>query len=145
MSKNLKEPEIVNCMNQEMLERAMLLRQQSEEAERQMEFVMQQIGEMTAFKESLDRFDASKETEILVPLGRGIYTKAHRKDEKKVFVEVGAGVVIKKEVGETIEVIENQIIKFKEVRVKLSEQLQEYAENFQEMLEEVQRMKNESE
>jgi prefoldin alpha subunit len=129
-------------MDQEILQRAMILRQQSEEAERQLEFVEQQIKELGEFGESLKELDKKKEQEMLAPLGKGVYTKAKRKDEK-LFVEVGAGIVVRKSPNEARKVIEGQLKKFVEAKVQLSSKLEAFALEFHHMLHEIERVKSE--
>jgi len=124
----------------ELLHRAMLLKQQSEESEQQLKFVQQQIAELKSFMRTLEELERNKEGEILAPLGKGVYTKAERKDEK-LFVEVGANVIVRKTGAEAEKIIEEQIKKFTEVRIQLSAQLEVFREEFKKMLEEVERIK----
>ncbi len=60
--------------------------------------------------------------------------KARFEDEKKLFVEVGAGVVVRKTPEEAQEVIKKQIQRFHEVKMHLTAQLHEYAEEFRRMV-----------
>lgn len=130
----------MHYMEQEILQRAMVMRQQSEEIERQLEFIKEQIYELEKFAESLQALRDSKETEILAPLGKGVYVKSERKEDT-FFVEVGAGVVVKKSLEDTKRVIDNQIDKFSKVKVHLLEQLEAFATQFRAMLTEVQHLR----
>ena len=130
-------------MDQEILQRAMQLRQESEYAEQQLQFVVQQIGELQDFEKGLEFLERSKEKEILAPLGKGVYVKADRKEEGKIFVEVGAGIVLKKTPAEARETIKGQIKRFQEARIQLNHQLHEHALEFQKMLAQVEAMKKE--
>ena len=125
---------------QEILQRAMTLKEQSEESENQLNFVMQQIRELLEFSKILEELEKNKEKEILAPLGKGVYAKADRKDEK-LFVEVGVGVVVRKTPKETKKVIEDQLKKFSEARIQLTAQLEVFKEEFRYMLEQVERLK----
>jgi prefoldin alpha subunit len=126
-------------MQQEILQRAMMLRQQSEEVERQLEFVDQQILELDEFGKGLREFGTGKK-EILAPLGKGVYTKADAKDEK-LFVEVGAGVIVRKTPEEARKIIGEQMLKFQEAKVQLTSQLDSFKAEFTVMLEEVEKLK----
>lgn len=128
-------------MEQEILQRALMMKQQSEEIEKQLQFVKEQIFELNAFAENLQELACNKEKEILAPLGKGVYIKSERK-ENEFFVEVGAGVVVKKSLEDTKKVIENQIDKFDKVKVHLLGQLDEFANQFRVMLSEVQGIKD---
>lgn len=128
-------------MEQELLQKAMQLRQGSEEAEQQLNFIVQQISELEKFRTDLEELDKSKEKEIVASLGRGVFMKADKKDEK-LFVEVGAGIMVRKTPAEARAVIEGQLRKFQEARVHLNQQLQDFALEFQKMLKDVEKIKN---
>jgi prefoldin alpha subunit len=128
---------------QELLYKAMELRKQSEEVERNLQFVSEQIMELSNFKESLDVLGVEKEKEMLANLGRGVFVKADRKKDEKLFVDVGAGVIVRKTPEETKKVIEEQIRKFNDVRVQLSAELEGFAVQFGEMMGEVEKLRGE--
>jgi prefoldin alpha subunit len=123
------------------LQRAMSLRQQSEEIEKQLEFVSEQIQELGQFNENLGVLQSSKEKEMLADIGRGVKMKVNRVEDEKLFVEVGAGVVVRKTPAEAKKVVEGQIKKFQEAKVHLTSQLQEHAEEFRKMLKEVEKIR----
>ena|SRR3989344_3514680 len=127
-------------MKEELLMKAMQLKKESEEIERQLEFIEAQIKELGEFNKNLESFDEDGEKEIFASVGKGIFIKADKKDEK-LFVDVGSGVILKKSPKDVKEIIESQIIKFQEARAQLREQLEEYASAFYEMLEEVEEIK----
>ncbi len=126
---------------QGLLQRAMRLREQSEEIEKQLEFVSEQITELRQFSANLEILKESKEKEMLANIGRGVHMKVSRADEEKLFVEVGAGIVVRKTPNETIREIEKQIGKFQEAKMHLTAQLHEHAEEFRKMLKEVEGIK----
>lgn len=129
-------------MEQEILQRAMTMRQQSEEIEKQLSFIKEQIFELEQFADNLQTLKESKEKEILAPLGKGVYVKSERLEDT-FFVEVGAGVVVKKSLEDTKRIIDGQIDKFTQVKVHLVEQLEAFATQFRAMLSEVQHMRGE--
>jgi len=109
----------------EILQRAMMMKQQSEEVEKQLDFVTQQVHELEEFSKTLEELDKNDDKEILAPLGKGVFAKAERKDEK-LFVEVGADVLVRKTPEEARKVIQEQIRKFTEARVHLTARLEAY-------------------
>jgi|WetSurMetagenome_2_1015567.scaffolds.fasta_scaffold211592_3 prefoldin alpha subunit len=124
-----------------LLQKAMQMRQESEELEKQIEFVSQQITDMEQFRKNLDFIKKNKNEKILAPLGRGVFFEGEMKKQGKLLVEIGAGVFIKKSYDDTADIIETQIKKFKEFKLQLETRLQEYVAEFYEMLQEVQEMK----
>ena len=123
----------------EILQRAVVLQQQSEEAERQLQFIKQQVSELEEFSKSLEALGKTKNEEVLVPIGKGVYSKAKVDNKEDFFVEVGAGVVLKKSAQETKEIINEQIKKFNSAKVGLSAHLESNMQAFQKMLHEVQK------
>jgi len=128
-------------MEQEILQKAMMLRAQSEETEKQLGFVGEQVQELEGFLETLEELKGSDKEEILANLGKGVYAKADRLKDEKLFVEVGAGVLVRKSPDEAKEVIEGQLRKFKEVQIQLREQLEGFAGEFREMLGEIEKVR----
>ncbi|MBU0907070.1 MAG: prefoldin subunit alpha [Nanoarchaeota archaeon] len=129
--------------SQELLHRAMSLREKSEEIEKQLQFVSEQISELNRFAENLDVLMKNPEKEMLAGIGRGVHMKVSRAEEEKLFVEVGAGVVVRKTPKEAKEIVESQVKKFNEAKVQLTGQLHEHAEEFRKMLQEVEGIKGE--
>ena len=127
-------------MEEDIVYRAAMLQQQSEEIESRLQFVNEQIQELEQFSGDLRVLDKNDNKEILASLGKGVYAKSELKD-KKLFVQVGAGVVIKKSINETIEVIGEQIKRFEEARVQLKMQLESYAQELKRMVAEVEKIK----
>ncbi len=128
-------------MKEKLIEKAMLLRQESEEAERQISFVRQQVAELESFEKSLSELERSKEKEMILPIGSGVFMKAERNSREKIFVDIGAGIIIKKSISETREVILEQIKKFRHAEMILSERLESFSFEFMNMLEEVKKIK----
>ena len=128
-------------MEEEMLYTAAILKQRAEELEKQLDFVKQQIFELEQFKESLKILEENKENEMLSNLGKGVFMKTKREENEKLFVEVGAGVVVRKTPKETREVITNQLNKLNLAKIQLGAQLEEFAEEFKKMLEEVEKLR----
>ena len=129
--------------SEELLEKAILLRQESEEIEKKLNFVNEQIKEMEQFIGKLDVLEKNDEKEFLANIGRGVYVKADRKENEKLFVEAGAGVVIRKTPKEAKEIVSGQIKRFIEARIHVTAQLEDYAAQFKEMIEQVEKLRKE--
>jgi len=54
------------------------------------------LEDMVATIEAVEELPKSKESEAMVPIGAGVFSKANLLDKKNVVIAVGAGVYIKK-------------------------------------------------
>ena len=113
--------------SQELLQRALQLKEQ--------------IKELTDFNSNLEVLGENEEREMLANIGRGVHMKVSQEKDEKLFVEVGAGVVVKKTPEEATKIVEKQIQKFQEAKLHLTSQLHEHAEEFRKMLKEVEGIK----
>lgn len=129
--------------HEELIQRASILQRQSEEIEMNLRFINQQISELDEFKEGLQFLETHKGKEMISSLGRGIFLKSSR-TEDKFFVEVGAGIVVKKSAGEIREIIGGQVKKFREAKSGLMAELESYAIEFRRMVGALQGMKGKS-
>ena len=101
---------------------------QMKQIEQQLESVGNQIMELQFMKDSLDEIPQSKiDSEILVPVGNGIFAKASLKNNEDVIVSVGAGVAVKKSFKDTAEMIDSQINDMRNVESQLISKLEQYA------------------
>ncbi len=123
-------------MDQELLQQAAQLEQYTRQLEEHDEFLTRQIAELEQFRASVLAFVRSKETRMLAPLGKGVYCKTDIAD-RKLFVEVGAGVLVKKTPEALAGVIENQLQKLKASQVQLTAQIGLCAQKLQEMMQEL--------
>lgn len=128
-------------MSEELLRRALQLRQESEEIEQQLGFITEQIKELESFRESLAVLEQSSEKEILSHLGRGVYLKNQRASDGRLFVDVGANILVRKTPTEARKIITEQIKKFIEARTQLIERLEAYKQEFGAMVRELEEIK----
>jgi prefoldin alpha subunit len=91
------------------------------ETEEQLQLVNRQIAELGEFRTGLQSFISSDKKEMLSSLGKGVFVKTDLK-EKGLFVDVGAGVLVKKTPEETLRAVEEQILRLSDMRVSLSAQ-----------------------
>ena len=114
--------------NQENFIKLQMIQQQAAQFEQKLQIFEEQTQEMQAIKTSLEELEKNKseDKEILANLGKGIFIKTQVKEDN-LFVNVGKETLVKKSIGETIEVLENQIKQLglgKEQVMKAIEKLQ---------------------
>ena len=105
--------------------KASLIEKHLNELNERIEYVIQQILELEEFKSNLKFLKEAKGKEILATLGKGIYAKSLCQDEN-LFVNVGAGIVVKKTLKETEEIITSQIKNLHEAKTSLLASLEVY-------------------
>jgi len=128
-------------MNQELLFQASLIQKQSEELENHLGLLQNQISELSQLKESLSHIANTSDKEMLSLLGKGVHLKTELKS-KDLYVEVGAGIVVKKTPQETLEVITNQLKRLTEVKVQLSNQLEIYQQTMRKIIRDVEQSRS---
>lgn len=89
------------------------------ELEEKIEVVDKQISELQIFERTLEDLKECDSQEILSSLGKGVFAKT-KVEEKKLFVDVGSGILVRKSIDETKEVILDQARKLSEMRLQLT-------------------------
>lgn len=125
----------------ELIQTASELHQQSQELEEKVGFIQNQISELEDFTKSLNSIISTKETSMLSSLGKGVFVKTNL-EEKKLFVEVGSGIIVRKTPEETKEVIQNQIKRLLQLKVQLSSQLDSLQSQLRIMIEQIENSQN---
>ncbi|MBI3334403.1 prefoldin subunit alpha [Candidatus Pacearchaeota archaeon] len=120
-------------MDEALIRQAAQLHQQAEQFEQHLAFIDSQVSELEAFSKNLLVFKESNSPELLASLGKGIFTKTTL-DSKELFVEVGAGIIVKKQPVEVLSIIDSQIINLRESRMLILEQLTEHTSKLQELM-----------
>ena len=105
-------------MDQELLWRLEQSHQKLKDLEEKLSIVVQQIIELENFGESLEEIKTNEGKEILASLGKGVFVKSEIKD-KKLFIDVGSGTLIRKDLGETQKVLRDQVSKLENMKVEL--------------------------
>jgi len=126
-------------MNQEKIMAIAEIERVARELEENLQLIEMQIEELGAFNKSLKFIAESKDKEMLSSIGKRVYIKTAIEDKKKLFIDVGAGVVVKKTPEETIEIVKEQILRLQEARLQISSQLEIYRGKLQEFIEEIKR------
>lgn len=127
--------------DQEALFQASMLENQAQEMEQRLNMVVQQIMELQEAKSNLLFLRDSKEKETLSSLGKGIHMKTEIKD-KKLFIEVGSGILVRKTPDQIVEVIDSQVKRLSEVRAQIEAQVSMYHQTLSRIIEQVRARRN---
>lgn len=101
------------------------LDQHIKQLQKQLEAVTAQLMELNATSYSLDEFKKiSSGKEIFVPISSGIFAKASIKDTSELIVNVGANVVVKKDIDSTKKLIQSQIEEIKKIQRQMINELE---------------------
>lgn len=88
--------------------------------------------------ESLEYFESlDGSVEALMNLGGGVFAYVDVKDSKKMLVDVGAGIIVEKQVDEAIETLKRKKEKVNENIAKLEQVLQQIVEQARRIQEEI--------
>jgi len=112
-------------LSQELMMRASLIERHLHELNDKIDYVAQQILELEEFKNNLKFLKDAKGKDVLATLGKGIYLKSSCQDNN-FFVNVGAGIVLKKTPEETAEIMDSQIKNLHEAKTSLLASLEVY-------------------
>ena len=110
---------------QEMYMEFQVIEQNINQMQKQLEVVTHQLIELNVTNNSLDEFKKiSSDKEIFVPLSSGIFAKGVLKENSELLVNVGANVVVKKDIPSTKKLIQNQMEEIKKIQKQLIEELE---------------------
>lgn len=114
-------------MKQELQEKYIelqILDQTIRQLQQQLSILDQQLFELQRLNESLDEISkVNPNSEILTPLGAGIFIKTQLKDNKEVFMNVGSNIVTKKTIEESKKIINEQLQKIKLTISEMEEEI----------------------
>ena len=110
-------------MNQELAFKAAFLERRSQELNEEIDKLSSQLLEMSEFSSQLSFLEKSSQNESLASLGKGVYIKTNL-ENRDLFVNVGAGIIIKKSIPDTQKIIHNQIRTLNEARIQLTAQIE---------------------
>jgi len=112
---------------------------QMKELEKEIENIEQRAMDISSLKMSLKSFAGAKSnSKSLSPLGLGIYTESEVKSTKDVFVNVGAGVMVKKTTAEAGEMLDKQMLQIDSVALQLTQNITNLATRAQQIEKEIQ-------
>lgn len=122
---------------QELMYKLQMFEQQMQYLQQQLQAVEQGIKDLNTIKLSLDELTGKKDSEILSPLGKGIYAKTKLISEDLI-VDIGSKNFVKKNIPDTKKIIDEQLEKLEEVKVELKANMEKGSQEFQQMLMEAQ-------
>jgi len=100
--------------------------------------ILHHIRELKVVEDTLNEVEKTKEgTEILVPLGSGIFAKADLKDNKKLNISVGSKVNIVKSIGETKDLVSKQIKNMGDLALEVEHNMHEVSKDMQNIQQEL--------
>jgi len=115
--------------------------QQIRQLQQQLEKLEAQTLEIAAVEQSIgDMAKAKQGAEVLVPVSGGIFFRANIKDNSSFLVNVGSGVVVKKDVEGTKQLIRDQATEMDKFKEQVVEQLAMHIARYQEIEGELKKM-----
>ena len=118
-----------------------ILEQQLKQVNQQLLGMDNQLLELQRIKENLDDIaNTKKDTEMLVALGGGVFSKAELKDSSKVLMNVGSNIVIEKDIASSKVVVDHQMGQITEVIKQLEQEFQILAMNSQVLQQDLQKL-----
>ncbi len=114
------------------------LRKEAEGIQARIIEIQMMKDELSRTIESLEFFEKSEgDVEALLNLGGGVFAYVDVKNSKKMLVDVGAGVVVEKEVKEAIETLSRKKQNVEETEKKLKELLEQIAGQMEKIQKEI--------
>ena len=127
---------------QELMFKLSMYEQQIKQIQENMELVEQNIVELSSLTLGLDDLKKKKDSEMLAPIGRGIFVKSRLIDEKLI-VDVGGKKFVEKSIDETKEVISGQLKRLEEIKENLNSTLEKINEEITQFVSGVEEKNNE--
>ena len=116
---------------QELTQKFMAFEQQIRMIQQQLQAVEQAIVDLGSLNLELDELIGKKDSEILSPVGRGIYAHANLTSEE-LLVDIGGKNLVKKSIPETKELLKEQIGKLDRIKDELNEEMEKINEELTE-------------
>ena len=110
-------------MNQEIMQMLGQMNQQHEALQEQIKIVDQQLVELGQFGEELSALEEHKNETVITSLGKSVFAPVKLMPDEKMFVEVGAGYFVRKDINGTKIVVEEQNKRLHEFKNNLSSEL----------------------
>ena len=93
------------------------------ELEQQVALIDRQLQELRLVQEDIEKLSKEGKREVLMPLSSDILVRGSIADSENVLVNVGAGVILKKNIKEAKEVIEKHEKKLSGIKEKLLDEI----------------------
>jgi prefoldin alpha subunit len=108
-----------------------LMGQQLQQIEQQVEVIGSQIQELKNLKENLAELKNYDKRSIHTPMGAGVFLESELKKPETVLLNVGAGVIVKKDTDSAIKIIGNQVEELKKIQEQMQNELKNLVGNLQ--------------
>lgn len=123
-------------MDNELVFRAQFLQRQAEELEQNLVAIENELFDLQNTDKNLDFLSKSVENSSISTIGKGLHVRTNI-ESKQLFVEVGAGVVVKKSPEDARKIIETQMRKLIEARVHMAGKLEIYNKTIEGIMSEI--------
>ena len=118
---------------QELFYRLNLYEQQIRHLQEQLQAVEQSSVELESLSLALEELKGKKDSEIMAPIGRGIFIKSKILEET-LLVDIGGKNFVKKTIGETRKLIDDQVGKLEQVKKELEDNTENLSNEIQELI-----------
>lgn len=118
-----------------------LLESQIAKLEQQMALIDQQIMELQALQADLDAIKKVKEQDILAPLGKDVFIRSKLGPTNSVLLNVGARVMVKKDIAGAKATLEKQSQRFLEAKGEIGKEMDRIVERIMQIEKEVKEFK----
>ncbi|MCK9597221.1 prefoldin subunit alpha [Candidatus Pacearchaeota archaeon] len=118
---------------EEILYKLAVFEKQIQQIQQQLQLIEQGLNDLNSLDNEIDNLRGKKDKEILAPVSSGIFVKAKLLSEDLI-VDVGGKNFVKKSIDETKETIREQIKKLEEVKIQLTNSLDEINKEATEIL-----------
>ena len=103
-----------------------MLEQQVGQVQQQLMMLDNQLDMLEKTKESIDEIkNIKQDSQVLLPIGHGVFIKGSIKDTKNMLVGIGSDIVVNKSAKESKEIVDKQSIEVTKVIKQMELQLQQ--------------------
>lgn len=129
---------------QEMYMEFQMIDQHIKQLQKQLQAITQQLMEFESTSMSLEDLQkVPSGKEIFVPLSSGIFTKATINDTSELLVNVGANIIVSKDIASTKKLIANQVEEVRKLQKRMMDELEKMTEKAAKIEEQLQALVSE--
>lgn len=129
---------------QQLVQKYQQIQQQMQQVQEFVQQVEQNIEELrNSQKAAKNLKDEEVGSEILVPIGSGVYAKGELKDNSELMVNVGGDSFDSVGINEAVEVVEGRIEEMQETQNELNSTLQDLEKQMNEIQQQLEQMRKE--
>ena len=110
-----------------------MLNSRAGELEQQIMLLDQQLQELKFLQDDLDSLSKEKQGEAFMPLNKDMFVRGNITDTKNVFVSVGSGIILKKNITGAKEMAERNEKKVSEIKEKILNDIKRIIERMEEL------------